>query len=119
MSADKPLYRRMQRSETYAAENAPRYCQSSGVISPAARYSGCRWQSNRNRIREAALDGLGIAFLPEDEVSPHFEHGRLIRLLEEWCPRFPGYYLYYPSRRQPSPVFSLVLEALRLKQVRS
>ena len=70
-------------------------------------------------IVEAAMDGLGIGFLPEDEVSPHLEQGRLIRLLEDWCPPFPGYYLYYPSRRQPSPAFSLVLEALRLKQVRS
>jgi DNA-binding transcriptional LysR family regulator len=70
-------------------------------------------------IVKATLDGLGIAFLPEDEVSPHLEQGRLIRLLEDWCSPFPGYYLYYPSRRQPSPAFSLVLEALRLQQVRT
>lgn len=70
-------------------------------------------------IVEAALDGMGIAFLPEDEFSPHLEQGSLIRLLEDWCPPFTGYYLYYPSRRQPSPAFSLVLEALRLKPVRS
>lgn len=61
----------------------------------------------------AALASLGIAFLPEEELSPHLEEGRLMRVLEEWCPRFPGYYLYYPSRRQPSPAFSLVLDALR------
>lgn len=62
----------------------------------------------------AALAGLGLAFLPEDELSPHLEKGRLIRVLEDWCPAFPGYYLYYPSRRQPSPAFSLVLQALRM-----
>lgn len=64
-------------------------------------------------IVEAALAGMGIAFLPEDEVSSHLEQGRLLRLLEDWCPPFPGYYLYYPSRRQPSPAFLLVLDALR------
>ncbi|HEX6611790.1 MAG TPA: LysR family transcriptional regulator [Hyphomicrobiaceae bacterium] len=62
----------------------------------------------------AALDGLGVAFLPEEEFSPHIEAGRLIRVLENWCPPFPGYHLYYPSRRQPSPAFSLVLDALRM-----
>jgi len=62
----------------------------------------------------AALDGLGIAFLPEAEFSPHIEKGRLVRVLEDWCPPFPGYYLYYPSRRQPSPAFALVVAALRL-----
>lgn len=61
----------------------------------------------------AALDGLGIAFLPEDEFAPHIEDGRLLRVLENWCPPFSGYHLYYPSRRQPSPAFTLVLDALR------
>ncbi|CAB3731014.1 LysR family transcriptional regulator [Achromobacter kerstersii] len=65
-------------------------------------------------IVQAALAGLGIAYLPEEEFAPHIEKGRLIRVLEEWCPAFDGYYLYYPSRRQPSPAFSLVLDALRM-----
>lgn len=64
-------------------------------------------------IVAAALDGLGIAFLPEEEFAPHIEKGRLLRVLADWCPPFPGYHLYYPSRRHPSPAFSLVLEALR------
>lgn len=64
-------------------------------------------------IVTAALDGLGIAYLPEEELSPHLEDGRLIRVLENWCPPFAGYHLYYPSRRQPSPAFSLVLTALK------
>ena len=62
----------------------------------------------------AALDGLGIAFLPEQEFSPHIAEGRLLRVLEDWCPPFPGYHLYYPSRRQPSPAFSRVVDALRV-----
>ena len=64
-------------------------------------------------IVAAALDGMGIAFLPEEEFAPHLEEGRLVRVLEDWCPPFPGYYLYYPSRRQSSPAFSLLVDALR------
>jgi DNA-binding transcriptional LysR family regulator len=63
---------------------------------------------------DAALAGLGLALLPEDEVMPHIESGRLVRVLQDWCPPFAGYHLYYPSRRQPSPAFALVLEALRV-----
>lgn len=62
----------------------------------------------------AALDGLGVAFLPEEEFAPHLEEGRLVRVLEDWCPAFSGYHLYYPSRKQQSPAFALVIEALRL-----
>jgi DNA-binding transcriptional LysR family regulator len=61
----------------------------------------------------AALAGQGIAFLPEEEFAPHLDDGRLVRVLQDWCPPFPGYHLYYPSRRQQSPAFSLVVEALR------
>ncbi|HST44344.1 MAG TPA: LysR family transcriptional regulator [Luteimonas sp.] len=64
-------------------------------------------------IVAAALDGMGIAFLPEDEFAPHLQQGTLVRTLADWCPPFAGYHLYYPSRRHPSPAFSLVLEALR------
>lgn len=66
-------------------------------------------------IVDAAMDGLGIAFLLEDELAPHIESGKLVRVLEDWCSPFPGYYLFYPSRRHPSPAFSLVLEALRIQ----
>jgi DNA-binding transcriptional LysR family regulator len=62
----------------------------------------------------AALDGLGIAFLPEEEFAPHIEEGRLVRVLQDWCPPFSGYHLYYPSRRQHSPAFSLLVDALRM-----
>ena len=62
---------------------------------------------------DAALAGLGIALLPEDELISHIEAGHLVRVLEDWCPKFAGYHLYYPSRRQPSPAFSLVVKALR------
>lgn len=64
---------------------------------------------------DAALAGLGITLLPEDELMPHIEAGRLVRVLEDWCAPFGGYHLYYPSRGQPSPAFSLVVDALRLR----
>lgn len=63
--------------------------------------------------RQAACDGLGIAYLPEDYVQPDVKAGRLTRVLESWCPPFPGYHLYYPSRRQQSPAFTLLAKALR------
>ncbi|MCD2813406.1 LysR family transcriptional regulator [Pseudomonas aeruginosa] len=69
-------------------------------------------------IVDAALAGLGIAWLPEEEFAPHIEEGRLLRVLENWCPPFPGYYLYYPNSRQPSPAFSLVVDALRYTRPR-
>ncbi len=65
-------------------------------------------------IVKAALDGMGVAYLLEEEFSPHLQEGRLVRVLEDWCPPFPGFHLYYPSRRHPSPAFSLVLDALKV-----
>jgi DNA-binding transcriptional LysR family regulator len=63
----------------------------------------------------AALAGFGLAYLPEDQVQAHLADGRLIRVLADWCPPFPGYHLYYPSRRQPAPAFALLVEALRYR----
>lgn len=62
---------------------------------------------------EAALQGLGLAYMPEDLVQEHVAQGRLIRVLEDWCEPFSGYHLYYPSRRQSSPAFNLLRETLR------
>lgn len=63
----------------------------------------------------AALAGHGLACVPEDMVQPHLAERRLQRVLEEWCPLFTGYHLYYPSRRQSLPAFSTVVEALRYR----
>jgi DNA-binding transcriptional LysR family regulator len=60
-----------------------------------------------------ALAGVGLAHLPEDVVQQQVQDGRLIRVLEDWCPVVTGYHLYYPSRRQPKPAFKLLLELLR------
>ncbi len=64
---------------------------------------------------EAAVAGLGIAYITEDQVLPLIAEGQLVRVLEDWCPPFPGYYLYFPSRRQHSSGFSLMVEALRFR----
>ena len=64
---------------------------------------------------ESALQGLGVAYMPEDAVRPHIEQGHLIRVLEDWCEPYSGYHLYYPSRRQSSPAFTLLREALRYR----
>ena len=64
-------------------------------------------------ILKAALDGFGLACLLEDRVQAHLADGRLVRVLADWCPPFPGYHLYYPSRRQPTAAFALLVEALR------
>jgi DNA-binding transcriptional LysR family regulator len=61
----------------------------------------------------AARDDIGIAYLPDDLVRADLDAGRLVRVLADWCPPFPGYHLYYPSRRQPKPAFALLVEALR------
>jgi DNA-binding transcriptional LysR family regulator len=65
------------------------------------------------QILDAALAGFGLAHVPEDLAQPHLARGRLQRVLEDWCPPWSGYHLYYPSRRQPSAAFALLVDALR------
>jgi DNA-binding transcriptional LysR family regulator len=64
---------------------------------------------------DAALAGLGLAYMPEDQVRPHLADGRLVRALADWCPPFAGYHLYYPTRRQPTPAFTVLVDALRYR----
>lgn len=64
-------------------------------------------------VLEASLAGFGLCYVPETLVRPHLEEGRLVRVLEEWCPSWSGYHLYYPSRRQPSHAMSLLIDELR------
>ncbi|AEH87558.1 LysR family transcriptional regulator [Mesorhizobium opportunistum] len=71
---------------------------------------------NTSALRmNAVLAGLGLAYLPEGQVTAHLADGRLVRVLADWCAPFPGYHLYYPSRRQATPAFSLLVDALRYR----
>jgi len=65
---------------------------------------------------KAAVAGLGLAYVLEDQVQDLVAGGRLVRVLEDWCPPFPGYHLYYPSRRQLTSAFTLIVDALRHRQ---
>jgi len=67
------------------------------------------------QMLSAALAGFGLAYLPEDLVHAHIARRRLKRVLQDWCPPYSGYHLYYPSRRQASTAFALMLEALRYR----
>jgi DNA-binding transcriptional LysR family regulator len=74
----------------------------------------CVFNNTTTRLN-AALAGSGLAYLPEDLVQEHIKQGRLVRVLADWCPPFAGYHLYYPSRRQASPAFALLVDALRYR----
>jgi DNA-binding transcriptional LysR family regulator len=68
------------------------------------------------QMLNAALAGFGLAYVPEDLAQPHVAAGHLKRVLEEWCPLYAGYHLYYPSRRHSSPAFALLVDALRYRR---
>jgi DNA-binding transcriptional LysR family regulator len=72
--------------------------------------------NNPAMIVDAALEGHGIGFLPNEFMQDHFASGKLERVLQDWCPPFAGYHLYYPSRRHMSPAFRVVVEALKWRQ---
>ena len=67
------------------------------------------------QMLNAALAGLGLAYVPQDLAQPHLDEGLLTRVLEDWCPPYSGYHLYYPSRRQSSPAFAMLVDALRYR----
>src|SRR6266704_3601911 len=77
------------------------------------RVEGQLFFNTTTQMLGAALAGLGLSYLPEGLVQSDINKGRLKRVLEDWCLPYPGYHLYYPSRRQPSAAFALVVEALR------
>ena len=81
----------------------------------SVRVNGQTVFNNTFLMLRAALDGMGLAYVPYDLVKPHIEAGRLAPVLEDWWPVFPGYHLYYANRRQLSPALALVIEALRYR----
>jgi DNA-binding transcriptional LysR family regulator len=84
-------------------------CRSKGIQPRSASSHGIL------QILNAALAGFGLAYMPEDLAQPHLAERRLTRVLDGWCPPWSGYHLYYPSRRQPSAAFALVVDALRYR----
>ena len=66
----------------------------------------------------AALDGVGLACTLEDHVAQHISEGRLVRVLEDWCHPFPGFFLYYPSRRQMPVALRTLVDFLRSRSER-
>ena len=74
--------------------------------------------NNVPMVVQACLDGFGLASLPDDIVAERLADGGLVRVLQDWCPPFAGFHLYYPSRRQPSAAFALLVEALRYRRQR-
>ena len=65
-------------------------------------------------IIDAALAGMGLAYVIEDQVASLLRAGALSRVLEDWCPPFPGFFLYYPGRRQVSPALAAFIDAIRV-----
>ena len=82
----------------------------------AVRVAGPLAFNEPELILGAALDGLGVAYLLDHEAAPHVASGRLVRLLADWTPPFPGFHVYYSSRRQMRPVLAAFLEALRTRR---
>jgi DNA-binding transcriptional LysR family regulator len=80
-----------------------------------ARVEGQVTFNGTAQMLNAALAGFGLAYIPEKLAQPHIAKGRLKRVLPDWCPPFSGYHIYYPSRRQPSAAFALLVDALRYR----
>jgi DNA-binding transcriptional LysR family regulator len=84
-----------------------------GGRQPKVRVEGPFAFNSIAMLRRGAIEGAGLANLPEDFVAQDIAEGRLERVLQDWCPPQPGYHLYYPSRRQAPQAFALLVEALR------
>lgn len=102
------------RLPTHGALYAWEFAQGSEKIN--VRVEGQTIFDNTFLMIQAALDGVGLAYVPQDLVAKHLASGRLTAQLADWCPHFPGYYLYYPSRQHLPAAFERVVEALRLQK---
>jgi len=69
-------------------------------------------------LTRAALDGVGLAFMSDEQARPHLESGALVRVLEDWSPPFPGFFLYYPSRKQQPAALTALIDTLRMNEIR-
>jgi DNA-binding transcriptional LysR family regulator len=87
-----------------------------GRRKPRVHVEGPLVLDGTQQMLNAALAGMGLAYVPEDLAQPHLIQGRLRRVLEDWCPPYAGYHLYYPTRRQASSAFTVLVDALRYRQ---
>jgi DNA-binding transcriptional LysR family regulator len=81
------------------------------------RVDGQLIANNVNATLKAAMAGIGLAIIMEDQIAALVAEGRLVRVLEDWCAPFAGYHIYYPSRRQLSPAFRTILDALKYRSL--
>ena len=84
-----------------------------GGVELDVEVDGALTVSDQDIMVDAALGGAGLAYLFEDQVRDHIAAGRLVRVLEDWCPFYPGFYLYYPSRRQAPAALRAFLDFVR------
>ena len=98
----------------HRGESKYRWEFDKGDQSLAISVSGSLLLDDLDLVIQAALDGAGLAWVAEDRVTPHLATGALARVLEDWCPPFPGFFLYYPSRKQQPAALAAVIGALRL-----
>ena len=97
----------------HRGESKYRWEFDKGDQSLAISVSGSLLVDDLDLVIQAALDGAGLAWVAEDRVTQHLETGALVRVLEDWCPPFPGFFLYYPSRKQQPAALVAVVEAFR------
>lgn len=98
----------------HRGESKYRWEFDKGGQSMAISVSGSLLVDDLDLVIQAALDGAGLAWVAEDRVAPHLASGALVRVLKDWCPPFPGYFLYYPSRKQRPAALAAVADAFRL-----
>jgi DNA-binding transcriptional LysR family regulator len=98
----------------HRGESVYRWELDKGNESLAIAVSGALLLDEVDLVVQAALDGVGLAWVGEDRVAQHLASGALVRVLEDWCPPFPGFFLYYPSRKQHPAALTALIETLRL-----
>jgi len=98
----------------HRGESVYRWELDKGNESLAIAVSGSLLLDEVDLVVQAALDGAGLAWVGEDRVAEHLANGALVRVLEDWCPPFPGFFLYYPSRKQHPAALTALIETLRL-----
>jgi DNA-binding transcriptional LysR family regulator len=98
----------------HRGESVYRWEFDKGDQSLAIAVGGALLLDEVDLVVQAALDGAGLAWVGEDRVAEHLASGALVRVLEDWCPPFPGFFLYYPSRKQHPAALTALIETLRL-----